>query len=138
VTGCRRQGFGRTIRSLDCEAHQLTRHLVFSSIGSSIISYSKGIPLADYASTSAPSSPLLLLIRRPVTIPVLRSGGKYHFFRTHTYSNLSVRPYLHGAICYYDNLYEGYGPFMTVRTTLNKHITSQDLGYLEVKGGSEV
>jgi len=46
-----------------------------SSIGSSIISYSKGIPLADYASTSAPSSPLLLLIRRPVTIPVLRSGG---------------------------------------------------------------
>jgi len=25
---------------------------------------------------------------------------------------------------------------MTVRTTLNKHITSQDLGYLEVEGGS--
>jgi len=88
VTGCRRQGFGRTIRSLDCEVHQLTRHLVFLSIGSSIISYSKGIPLADSASTSAPSSPLLLLIRRPVTIPVLRSGGNYHFFRTYTYSNL--------------------------------------------------
>ena len=45
-----------------------------------------------------------------------------HFFRTHTYSNLSIRPYLlDGAICYYDYLYEGYGPFMTVRTTLNKY-----------------
>ena len=82
---------------------------------------------------------MLLLIRRPVTIPVLRSGGNYHFFRTHTYSNLSIRPYLlDGAIGYYDNLYEGYGPFMTVRTTLNKHITSQDLGYLEVEVGLEV
>jgi hypothetical protein len=25
-------------------------------------------------------------------------------------------------------LYEGYGPFMTVRTMLNKHITSQVVG----------
>jgi len=26
------------------------------------------------------------------------------------------------------NLYEGYGPFMTVRTMLNKHSTRQDVG----------
>jgi len=110
-----------------------------SSIGSSIISYSKGIPLADFASTSAPSYLLLLLIRRPVTNPVLHSGGNYHFLRTHTYSNLPIRPYLlDGAIGYYDNLYEVYGPFMTVRTTPNKHITSQDLAYLKVEGASEV
>jgi len=50
-----------------------------------------------------------------------------------------IRPYLlDGAIGYYDNLYEVYGPFMTVRTTLNKHITSQDLAYLRVEGASEV
>ena len=43
--------------------------------------------------------------------------------------HLSIRPYfLDGALGYYDNLYEGYGPFMTVRTTLSKHITSQDVG----------
>jgi hypothetical protein len=86
-----------------------------------------------------PPPPLLLLIRRPVTIPVLGSGGNYHFFRTHTYSNLFIRPYLlDGVIGYYDIFYEGYGPFMTVRTTLNKHITSQDFGYLKVEGDSEV
>jgi len=43
--------------------------------------------------------------------------------------HLSIRPYLlDGAIGYYDIFYEGYGPFMTVRTMLNKHITSQDVG----------
>jgi len=45
-------GFWKTIRSLDCEGDQLTLHSGISSIGSSIISYSKGIPLADFASTT--------------------------------------------------------------------------------------
>ena len=39
--------------------------------------------------------------------------------------HLSIRPYiLDGALGYYDNLYEGYGPFMTVRTTQQTHYQS--------------
>ena len=49
---CCRQDFGRTIRILDCEGNQVTRQSGISSIGLPIISYSKGIPLADFALTT--------------------------------------------------------------------------------------
>ena len=41
---------------------------------------------------------------------------------------LSAPRPLDGAIGDYDDFYEGYGPFMIVRTTLSKHITSQGVG----------
>jgi hypothetical protein len=52
ATGRCGQDFGRTIRILDCEGNQVTRQSGISSIGLPIISYSKGIPLADFASTT--------------------------------------------------------------------------------------
>ncbi len=51
----------------------------------------------------------------------------------------SIRPYLFdGAIGYYDNLYEGYGPFMTVRTRSTNTLPVRTLVHLEVEGRSEV
>jgi len=77
-----RQDFGRTVRILDCEGNQVTRLSGISSIALSIISYSKGIPLADFALTTfSPPFPLTVdsaLIKSPVH----RSGSNYHFFHT--------------------------------------------------------
>jgi len=79
ATGRCRQDFGRTIRILDYEGNQVTRLSGISSIGPPIISYSKGVPLADFASTTpSPPSPLLLLIQRLITSPIHRSGNNYH------------------------------------------------------------
>jgi hypothetical protein len=36
------------------------------------------------------------------------------------------------------NLYEGYGPFMTVRTRSTNTLPVRTLGHLEVEGRSEV
>jgi hypothetical protein len=47
-----RAGFGRTIRKSRLRRQPGDSTSGISSIGSSIISYSKGIPLADFASTS--------------------------------------------------------------------------------------
>jgi hypothetical protein len=109
----------------------VTRHLVFCRSVLPSFSYYNGNSPSGFCLDNAPSSFLLLLIRRPVTSP-LRSGGIYHFFRTHTYSPYrpSVPISLMVPLAFTINFYEGYGPFMTVRTTLNKHITCLDVGFM--------
>jgi len=75
------------------------------SIGSSIILVLQWHSPSGFCLDNAPFSFLLLLIRRPVTSP-LRSGGIYHFFRTHTYSPYrpSVPISLMVPLAFYDKL----------------------------------
>lgn len=58
-----------------------------SSIGTPIISYSKGMSPSgfrlDHTQSSLPT--LLLLIQHSSKAPVHRSGSNYHFFHTLTY-----------------------------------------------------
>lgn len=123
MTRCCRQGFRKTIRSLDCEGKpgdstfwyfvdRSFHHLVLQRHSPSGFCLQRTIPpltAVDPAPRRKPPSSIVAVTTiSSVSIPI---------------PHISIRPYrLDRVIGYYDISYEGYGPFMTVRTTLNKHI----------------